>query len=289
MYRKSTFYTILDAKCQLSNGKAVNIEVQKANDDNHQKRVRYNGAILTTNIIDTGLKFENVPDVCIVFISKFDVFNSGYSLYNIDRIVRQTGEVVNNGFEEIYVSACVKDGSDVSELMYKASRCHIPLIIKLLCNITYTNFTLVMASHARFSFTHITLSIFILIPSTKKLHELPIMVPIAFVLEFFVVSKLATALAFTVVKPDDRPQIITYAISICICCIMCPIMSLVATLLFKENKSFGTWIQTWAMNFPMALLYQLFYCGPLVRLIFRTIFRVKKTNKQKQNQKNTIR
>ena len=108
------------------------------------------------------------------------------------------------------------------------------------------------------------------------LHELPIMVPIAFVLEFFVVSKLAAALAFTVVKPDDRPQIITYAISICICCIMCPIMSLVATLLFKENKSFGTWIQTWAMNFPMALLYQLFYCGPLVRFIFRTIFREKK-------------
>ena len=108
MYRKSTFYTILDAKCQLSNGKAVNIEVQKANDDNHQKRVRYNGAILTTNITDTGSKFENVPDVCIVFISKFDVFNSGYSLYNIDKIVRQTGEVVNNGFEEIYVSACVK-------------------------------------------------------------------------------------------------------------------------------------------------------------------------------------
>ena len=90
---------------------------QKANDDNHQKRVRYNGAILTTNIIDTGLKFENVPDVCIVFISKFDVFNSGYSLYNIDRIVRQTGEVVNYGFEEIYISACIKDGSDVSELM----------------------------------------------------------------------------------------------------------------------------------------------------------------------------
>lgn len=38
-------------------------------------------------------------------------------MYNIDRIVRQTGEVVNNVFEEIYVSACVKDGSDVSELM----------------------------------------------------------------------------------------------------------------------------------------------------------------------------
>jgi hypothetical protein len=106
------------------------------------------------------------------------------------------------------------------------------------------------------------------------LEELYIMAPIAFVLEFFVVGKLARMLAFTVMKPTDRPQFITYAISICICCIMCPVMSLIATFLFKE-PSFGTWVQTWGMNFPMAICYQMFYCGPLVRLIFRSIFRQK--------------
>lgn len=37
------------------------------------------------------------------------------------------------------------------------------------------------------------------------LYELPIMIPVAFVLEFFVVSKLAKKLAFTVVRPTDRP------------------------------------------------------------------------------------
>ena len=37
-------------------------------------------------------------------------------------------------------------------------------------------------------------------------HELPIMVPIAFVLEFFVVGKIAKMLAFTVMRPTDRPQ-----------------------------------------------------------------------------------
>ncbi len=104
------------------------------------------------------------------------------------------------------------------------------------------------------------------------LHELPIMIPVAFVLELFVVGKIATMLAFTVMKPTDRPQFITYAMSICICCIMCPTMSLVATFLFK-TPSFGTWIKTWAMNFPMAICYQLIYCGPLVRWIFRLIFR----------------
>lgn len=107
------------------------------------------------------------------------------------------------------------------------------------------------------------------------LNEMPIMVPIAFVLEFFIVGNLAKRLAFKVVRPDDRPQFITYAVSICICCIMCPIMSFIAMMLFKETKSFGQWIQTWGMNFPMAILYQLFYCGPLVRFIFRHIFREK--------------
>lgn len=110
----------------------------------------------------------------------------------------------------------------------------------------------------------------------SALHEMPIMVPIAFVLELFVVGKIAGKLAFTVLRPTDRPQFITYGISICICCIMCPIMSLIATILFKDTKTFGTFIQTWGMNFPMALLYQLFYCGPFVRFIFRLIFREKK-------------
>lgn len=103
-------------------------------------------------------------------------------------------------------------------------------------------------------------------------HELPIMASIAFVLEFFVVEKLATKLAFTFMKPTDRPQFITYAISTMIVCIMCPTMSLIATLLFKE-PSFGTWVQTFGLNMPMALIWQLLFCGPLVRLIFRTLFR----------------
>lgn len=112
------------------------------------------------------------------------------------------------------------------------------------------------------------------------LHEMPIMVPVAFVLEFFVVEKLASRLAFSFMRPTDRPQFITYAISLMIVCIMCPIMSLIATLLFKE-PSFGTWIHTFGCNFPMAMFWQMFYCDPLVRLIFRTIFR-KKIKEQKK-------
>jgi hypothetical protein len=108
---------ILDAKCVKGDGTQVDIEVQKSDDDDHQRRVRYNGAILTTNVTDPGLKFEKVPDVCVVFISKFDIFEGNLSLYHVDRIVRETQQVVTNGFTEVYVNAKVKDGSEVSELM----------------------------------------------------------------------------------------------------------------------------------------------------------------------------
>ncbi len=79
---------ILDAHCKLGDGREIDIEVQKANDGNHQKRVRYNSSVLTANIMDPGERFENVPDVCVVFISRFDMFKDGIPLYHVDRVVR---------------------------------------------------------------------------------------------------------------------------------------------------------------------------------------------------------
>lgn len=105
-------------------------------------------------------------------------------------------------------------------------------------------------------------------------HELIIMWPVAFLLEFLFVDKAAHALAFRFVKPDDRPIIITLAISTMIICIMCPCMSLVATILFKHaGRQFAAvWLQTTFLNFPVAFFWQLFYCGPFIRLIFRKLF-----------------
>ena len=36
---------------------------------------------------------------------------------------------------------------------------------------------------------------------------------------------------------------------------------------------FGTWVHTWGCNMPMALCWQMLYCGPLSRAIFRLLFR----------------
>ena len=108
---------VLDAKCVTGDGRQINIEVQKADDDNHLKRARYNASILTTNIAKTGKRFEFIPDVCIVFISKFDIFDSGLPLYHIDKVVRETGQVIEDGLTEIFVNTVNYDGSKPARLM----------------------------------------------------------------------------------------------------------------------------------------------------------------------------
>ena len=52
-------------------------------------------------------------------------------------------------------------------------------------------------------------------------HEVIIMWPVAFVLEMFVVERLAKMLAFRLVSPDDKPIFILLAISSMIVCLMC--------------------------------------------------------------------
>ncbi len=101
--------------------------------------------------------------------------------------------------------------------------------------------------------------------------EMLIMWPIAIVLELLFVGKLAQKLAFRFVTPGEDPMIMMIlAISAMSVCLMCPLMSLVATILFKSagKELVAVWLQTTAMNFPMALCWQIFFAGPLVRNVF---------------------
>ena len=117
--------------------------------------------------------------------------------------------------------------------------------------------------------------------------ELPVMVPIAFALEFLFVGKVAKKMAFSIMSPAKYPELFKYLISICICAIMCPAMSLAATFLFME-PAVGVWFKAWAMNLPMALLYQLLYCGPLVRFIFKKIFPDRSANQHAVHAANSM-
>ena len=107
--------------------------------------------------------------------------------------------------------------------------------------------------------------------------ELVLLMLTVIVIETLIGGPLARRLAFKIVNPQTgKPILVILAVQTMNVCLMCSIMSLVATLVFKggfNSQIVATWLQTLAINFPMALCWQVFVAGPLVRLIVRAVFR----------------
>ena len=96
-----------------------------------------------------------------------------------------------------------------------------------------------------------------------------------FLLDFFLYGGLAKKIAFGIVDPQNAKQYeIVLAISSVTVCLMCPTMSLVATILFSHPGAelIAVWFQKTALNFPMAFFWQIFFAGPVVRKICACIF-----------------
>lgn len=91
--------------------------VQKADNDNHLKRVRYNGSCVQILSLEKGTYFEKLPDVYMIYITETDIFKRGKTIYHFDHMLRETGEVIENGYHEIYVNAEINDGTELAEYM----------------------------------------------------------------------------------------------------------------------------------------------------------------------------
>lgn len=106
--------------------------------------------------------------------------------------------------------------------------------------------------------------------------EMLIMWPAAFIIEMLFGEKLSMKLSQRIITPFmNNSKLIVLAISSMTVCVMCPVMSLLAVLLFKSPGSelVAVWLNTIVFNFPMALFSQIFFVGPLVRFIFGTVFK----------------
>ncbi len=122
-----------------------------------------------------------------------------------------------------------------------------------------------------------------------------IFIPIEFVLaylcEIFIGSPLSVKLALKAIDPKKNDHMIVETAIICATVgIMCPLMSFLATIMYNGIIGVGLngaplndfiinfipyWLQKIVLNFPFALLSQLFFIQPLVRTIFKAIFKNK--------------
>lgn len=99
-----------------------------------------------------------------------------------------------------------------------------------------------------------------------------IMGVIGFLLDTFLVGPTAMRIATSWFTPGKDKQVFLVAAISCLSAwMMCPLMSFFAMLFFKDSHNanfFAMWVQTTAMNYPAAFLWQLCGAGPLVRFVF---------------------
>ena len=107
----------------------------------------------------------------------------------------------------------------------------------------------------------------------ESLRELPLMFVLCFLTSTVAGEPLAARLAARLAVPREWPLAAVLARSAMTVCVMCPAMSLWATVIFQRPgiEFVPAWLQTVVKNFPMAFFWQIFFCGPLVRRLFRLL------------------
>lgn len=108
---------ILDVLAEDTTGKLYNIEVQVMNIDDYQKRSRYYQANMDTAFFQKGKHYSELPDIYILFITSFDIFGKNDVCYEVERNLKNYGEVVDNGVHELYFNTKANDDSEIAGLL----------------------------------------------------------------------------------------------------------------------------------------------------------------------------
>ncbi len=96
-------------------------------------------------------------------------------------------------------------------------------------------------------------------------------------------NRIGAALAAKHTDPEkDNPYLCQLLRQACTVGIMCPTMSMVASILFNIILAGGSvvnlpaiWVGTVLKNFPMAFLWNMYAAAPFTHLVFKLIFRNK--------------
>ena len=79
-----------------------------ADQDDHRKRVRYYQSNIDISYLDKGRKYEELPEVYLIYMTKFELFKLGQTKYTIHRSIAGTDVVLDNGVHELYINAAVQ-------------------------------------------------------------------------------------------------------------------------------------------------------------------------------------
>ncbi len=108
---------VMDLLCSSDTQSYFAVEMQKADDDDHIKRVRYNASNIDTRFAEQGIDYKELSDIYMIYITKNDFLHGNKTIYHVERRLAETGQLVYNGINEIYINAKIDDESEIAGYM----------------------------------------------------------------------------------------------------------------------------------------------------------------------------
>ena len=107
---------VLDCLCTDEKGLLYNIEVQNSSAGAIPKRARYHAALMDTHTLKKGEKFSKLPESYVIFITDKDVLGEGEQLYQIERVIRKSGNLFRDGSHILYFNTARQDDNALGKL-----------------------------------------------------------------------------------------------------------------------------------------------------------------------------
>ena len=111
----------LDVLATDSQGRKINVEIQRSDKGAGRKRARYNSSMMDANLLHKSEDFDKLPETYVVFITEHDVIGKGKPVYYIGRYIFNTGESFNDGSHIVYVNGEYRDETPIGKLMHDFS------------------------------------------------------------------------------------------------------------------------------------------------------------------------
>lgn len=107
----------LDILAEDEHGAQFNVEIQRSDEGASVQRARFYCGALDMHFLDTGEKYESLPDAYVIFITESDVFKEGRPIYNVERSINESGKAFGDGSHIVYVNAACQDDTPLGRLM----------------------------------------------------------------------------------------------------------------------------------------------------------------------------
>ena len=109
---------ILDCVAKDAENNFFNVEIQGENDGASPKRARYHCSLLDMNLLNPGDLFDSLPETYVIFITKNDVLGYNRPISHIQRRIKETEDIFQDGQHILYVNSKKQDDTELGRLMH---------------------------------------------------------------------------------------------------------------------------------------------------------------------------